>query len=279
MIRVARLLTDGRYVDNLLDSVVTKVEAQSLAEETAEVLDRLNLPTKGFSFSGEDPQPQETLDGVSIDINGMRWSTVVDSIEVKVPPLHFGNRRRGRVENAEYFEGEIDVAKMNAFVPERLTRRMIVSKRAALYDYMGKLELVKGMLKVNEREVVIATLDWDDAVASDIRNKWIKNFLMMEQLRGIRFTRARMPSTALSSKMRLITLVDGAKELVMVACYCGFRVEGGGWSNQHLIGRSALGHLTFNIYSILVQNVQGLVQKTTLSYQGTFPKHNVLQIL
>ena len=239
--RVARLLTEGRYVDNLLDSVVTKIEAQSLAEETAEVLDRLNLPTKGFSFSGEDPQPQETLDGVSIDINGMRWNTVVDSIEVKVPPLHFGNKRRGRVENAEYFEGEIDFAKMDAFVPDRLTRRMIVSKRAALYDSMGKLEPVKGMLKVGEREVVIATLDWDDPVASDVRNKWIKNFLMMEQLRGIRFTRARMPSTAVSSKMRLITLVDGAKELVMVACYCGFRVEGGGWSNQHLIGRSALG--------------------------------------
>ena len=35
------------------------------------------------------------------------------------------------------------------------------------------------MLKVNEREVVLATLDWDDAVATDIRNKWVKNFLMM----------------------------------------------------------------------------------------------------
>ena len=239
--KVAKLLTEGRYVDNLLDSVVTKCEAQSLAEDTAEVLDRLNLPTKGFTFSGDDPQPQETLDGVSIDINGMKWSTVVDSIEVKVPPLHFGNRRRGRVVNAEYFESGGDFAKMNAFVPEKLTRRMIVSKRAALYDSMGKLEPVKGMLKVNEREAVLATLDWDDSVASDIRNKWVKNFLMMEQLRGLRFTRARMPSTAVSTSMRLITLVDGAKELVMVASYCGFRVEGGGWSNQHLIGRSAIG--------------------------------------
>ena len=87
---------------------------------------------------------------------------------------------------------------------------------------------------------MLATLDWDDAVASDIRNKWVKNFLMMEQLRGLKFSRARMPSTALNTKMRLITLVDGAKELVMVGSYCGFRVEGGGWSNQHLMGRSAM---------------------------------------
>ena len=239
--KVFQLLTDGRYVDNLLDSVVTTFAAKKLAEDTTEVLNRLNLPTKGFSFSGEDPQPKETLDGISIDINGMKWSTVVDTIEVKVPPLHFGNRQRGRVVGVEIFETGGDFAKMDAFVPVKLTRRMIVSKRASLYDSMGKLEPVKAMLKVNEREVVLATLDWDDPVASDIRNKWVKNFLMMEQLRGLRFTRARMPSTALNTNMRLITLVDGAKELVMVGTYCGFRVEGGGWSNQHLMGRSALG--------------------------------------
>ena len=143
--------------------------------------------------------------------------------------------------DAEFFEGGMDIAKMNAFVPENLTRRMIVSKRAALYDSMGKLEPVKGLLKVDERKAVLATVDWDDTVDSDIRNKWVKNFLLMEQLRGLRFTRARMPSTAVSTSMRLITLVDGAKELVMVSTYCGFRVESGGWSNQHLIGRSALG--------------------------------------
>ena len=157
--RVAKLLTDGRYVDNLLDSVETKAEAKKIAEDTSEVLNRLSLPTKGFSFSGEEPQPQETLDGVTIDINGMKWNTVVDTIEVKVPPLHFGNRQRGRVVGAEVFEHGGDFAKMNAFVPDKLTRRMIVSKRAALYDSMGKLEPIKAMLKVNEREVVLATLD------------------------------------------------------------------------------------------------------------------------
>ena len=35
-------------------------------------------------------------------------------------------------------------------------------------------------------------------------------------------------------------------------------------------------YLTFNIYYILVQNVQGLVQKTYLSYRGTFPEQNII---
>ena len=43
---VAKLLTAGRYVDNLLDSKVTKEDAVKLAEETTEVLNRLSLLTK-----------------------------------------------------------------------------------------------------------------------------------------------------------------------------------------------------------------------------------------
>ena len=56
-----------------------------------------------------------------------------------MPPLHFGNRQWGRVVGAEYFDSGGDFAKMDAFVPEKLTRRMIVSKRAALYDSMGEI--------------------------------------------------------------------------------------------------------------------------------------------
>ena len=64
---LAKLLTDVRYVDNLLDSVSSIDEAKKLAEETSEVLDRLSLPTKV-----EDPKLQETINSNSIDVNGMK---------------------------------------------------------------------------------------------------------------------------------------------------------------------------------------------------------------
>ena len=117
------------------------------------------------------------------------------------------------------------------------------------------------MLKVHEREAVLATSDWDDHVNATIRNKWVKNFLMIEQLRGLKFTRARMPANALNTRMRIITLVDGARDLVMISCWCGFRIEGGGWSNQHLIGRSALG-----IWTIPRNELQALLCGSNLSW-------------
>ena len=179
---VADLLTTGRYVDNLIDSKVTKEEAVQLAGETTEVLNRLNIPTKGFSFTGDDPQPEESIDGISIDVNSMKWITSTDAIEIKIPLLHFGTKRRGRVVGVDYFEPGGSFAKMDQFVPQQLTRRMIVSKRASLYDFLGKLEPIKAKLKLDEREVVLLTSGWDDVVSPEVRNKWISNFLLLEQL-------------------------------------------------------------------------------------------------
>ena len=137
--------------------------------------------------------------------------------------------------DAEYFPIGGDFEKMDAYVPTKLTRRMIVSKRASLYDVLGKLEPIKAKLKIDEREAVSLTANWDDPVPIPVRNKWVKNFLLIEQLRGLRYNRARIPETALDSKMRLITLVDAAEQIVNVVTYCGFRLRDGGWSNQHLI--------------------------------------------
>ena len=258
---VYKLLKDGRYVDNLLDSRNSLDEIKILGEETTEVLDRLNLKTKGFTYSGEDPQPDETVDGVSIDVNGYRWFSKLDLIEPKIPPLHFGKKCRGRVVEAEFFELGGDFAKMDSYVPVNLTRRMIVSKRASIYESLGKLEPIKAKLKIDEREAVMLTSDWDDPVDQNLRKKWVQNFLLIEQLRGIRFTRARIPASAVDTNMRLITLVDAAEQIVNVVTYCGFKVTEGGWSNQHLIGRSVLGTGT-----IPRNELQGLTGGSNLSW-------------
>ena len=258
---VYKLLKEGRYVDNLMESKNSIEEIRLLGADTTEVLDRLNLKTKGFTYSGEDPQPDETIDGVSLDVNGYRWFSKLDIIEPKIPLLHFSKKSRGRIVDAEYFPIGGDFEKMDAYVPTKLTRRMIVSKRASLYEVLGKFEPIKAKLKIDEREAVSLTANWDDPVPIPVRNKWVKNFLLIEQLRGLRYNRARIPETALDSKMRLITLVDAAEQIVNVVTYCGFRLRDGGWSNQHLIGRSVLGTST-----IPRNELQGLTGGSNLSW-------------
>ena len=77
-----------------------------------------------------------------MSIGGMKWYTRVDCLEIPIPRLHFSKKSRGRlVVGTEVFDGRT-LEDLDKFVPQRLTRRMVVSKKASLFDVLGKLKEV-----------------------------------------------------------------------------------------------------------------------------------------
>ena len=119
---------------------------------------------------------------------------------------------------------------MDKFVPRKLTRRQAASKLASIWDILGKLAPVMTGLKLDLRETVLRTEGWDDEMPLDLREKWVKNFWLLERLRGLKYERAVMPPGALDTKLRLLTGVDAAKEGLMMGCWGGFRIGENTWS-------------------------------------------------
>ena len=68
-----------------------------------------------------------------------------------------------------------------------------------------------------------------------MRNKWMKKFWILEELRGLSLNRAMMPEDEANSRARMIVLVDAALEELMMTLYIGFERIGVGWSCQILI--------------------------------------------
>ena len=133
---------------------------------------------------------------------------------------------------------------MDKFVPELLTRRMIFSKKASLFDILGKFAPIDTKLKLDLRKAVQTTQGWDDPVPPELRSKWVNNFWMLEKLRGIRFKRAKMPMDAVDAKMDIITAGDAAEDSKIAAVWARFKLKDGSYSCQHLIGRSLLANST-----------------------------------
>ena len=143
---------------------------------------------------------------------------------VTIPRLHFGKRTRGRLDpKTEYFNG--DFGTMDNFVPKNLTRRHIVSKRAGIFDVLGKIEPIKAKLKVFERKVLHSTNGWDDPMPEELRAEAVKNFILVEELRNIQYHRPRIPVDAVSTRARLV--FDAAKEIIMIDIYIGFKKKDG----------------------------------------------------
>ena len=243
---VAKLLEEGRYVDDEGESKATKEECYTLIQQADETFALVNLKAKDWTISGEAPSDKVSSDGVSLDIGGMKWFPRLDSMETKIPPLHFGNKSRGRLSSKLKIFGIFGVApaemlkKLDEFVPRKLTRRIVASKRASIFDIMGKLGVILVSSSVLLRETVKATKGWDDTMEDNLRSKWLEQFMLWEQLRGIHFNRAVMPTDAVDCKLRLIACADAAKPAMVMGAWGGFKKADGTWSCQLMLGRALL---------------------------------------
>ena len=234
-------LINCRFCDDLGNSAATVEELQLLTQDADELLGQVGLECKGWSFSGKEPAPELAEDGQLISIGGMKWHPQLDTLEVLIPTLHFSRKLRGRLlVGTKVFEGS-NLEQLEEFIPPKLTRRIIFSKNYSIFDLVGKLAPLMAILKVDMRAAVEQTEGWDDPVPDELRGKWIKNFWMLEKLRGMKFQRAIMPEGAVSTKMDLIIAVDAAEQCVKMAGAWGrFRLKSGLFSCQLVLGRSLL---------------------------------------
>ena len=182
--RLAELLKKSRFVDDIADSLSKMSAIENLIKSADEIFESVGLSCKGWSRSGHAPHPDVTRDGHGVDVGGMTWYTQLDQISVKIPRLHFSKKVRGKLSvGTQLFEGSF--ADLNNFVPQKLTRRQVVSKFSSVYDPFGKFLPVTSRMKVHMRRAVAETVSWDGILTAETRAVWVKNFWMLEKLRGI----------------------------------------------------------------------------------------------
>ena len=203
----ALLLDKSTYVDDMGDSKDSAEAINNLASDADHIFGELDVTVKAWSKTGVKPSEKVSDDGFSVLVGGMIWFPEIDTVSVKIPFLHFGKRRRGKLDkNTEFFHptGETDdLVRLGSFCPP-LTRRICASKAASIFDIMGLLSPVLSGVKVLMSETVKATEEWDEEIPENLRNKWLAAFLRIESLRGIQLHRPVMPSNAVSKVMRLI---------------------------------------------------------------------------
>ena len=236
---LAEFLIKSRFVDDLGDSGASVGEIDRLVERADVLFESVSWKCKGWTISSRPPHPDVTKDGISIDVGGMVWYPVVDCLSVKIPTLHFGKKQRGKLMvGTEIFEGSF--ADMQKFCSKRFTRRVVVSKFYAVYDPFGLLTPVTASIKVDTSQAVKETDGWDDEISLDLHNKCVKNLWRLYKLKGMKFSRAKVPIDAVDLKMNLKACVDAATKLKILGVWASFKRKNGEYSCQLLIGRSLL---------------------------------------
>lgn len=215
------------YVDDCF-SGATSVKLRNMTTDQVMIsLSKGGFTLKGITFSGEDPPEHVTQDGVSVTVGGLRWWSKDDKLGLNISELNFGKKCRGR-------KSPNDIGK----IPEKLTKRLCASKVAEVFDPLGWVTPITSGFKVDINQLTLRSLDWDDQIPDDLRQIWISNFEMMQELKDIRYKRAVVPEDAVNTDIETLCFGDASEVMVCVGIYVRFRRKSGGHSCQLLFGRS-----------------------------------------
>ena len=133
---LAEALIKSRYVDDIADSKATLIEIDDITKSGDEVFEQVGLSCKGWTTTGADPSVDVAGGENYVGVAGQNWFPKIDVVMVVIPPLHFGNIRRGRVDGKIVpFSGSF--ADLEKYVPGNLTLRQVTSKVASIFDLRG----------------------------------------------------------------------------------------------------------------------------------------------
>ncbi len=243
-----RLLTNGRYVDDLSTSVSSLEEAEKLEKEADELLKSVGMMTKGWTKSGTEPPTDLAHEG-KLAVGGYNWDSLRDTISLRVPIIHFSKKNKGKVGNTvAIFEGN-SKKELEEFTPKDITFRQVTGRLASLFDVRGIVSPLTSDMKLLLRETGrMALQDWEFTLNADLRNKWISAMWTIEQLKTLEFPRCTIPSSASSLKGHLCIFTDssGIPKSQQVAYIC-FPLVDKSWSRQLLLARNQLGPEGANI--------------------------------
>ena len=240
---VADMLLRHRYVDDFMKSVLNKQEAERLAREVNEALAQINMKTKGWTISGEEPREELTQDGVSIKVGGITWYLELDVFRLGISLLFFRKKKRGRISlGTPKFEPECGIT-VEEFAPEKVTREMVTSIVCRVWDPLGKGVPLVNKFKNDLRKLSLKNLDWGSVISSEDRDLWIDNIKMIEQMRDIMYVRCSIPSDALRTTASIYVMNDAAQPAIVTSVYARYERPQGEWSCQQIFGKGALAPL------------------------------------
>jgi hypothetical protein len=228
------ILHNHIYVDDILGGGESKDISDKQISEVRAVLASGGFNLKYVVQSGEMLEGEDNL-----KVLGYRWHTVRDKLSPGFVELNFNKKNRGlKAPNAFPVTTAEDVTKLMTSLD--VTRRIVVSKLAELWEPMGIWEPLKVQLKLSAQ--TLNGLNWDMPLLPDVQEYWHGKFKEFIDIPKLEVDRSVL-SWALSepdSKIRLLCLSDAAARCGGAAIYAGKKLVDGTYSCYLLTSRSKM---------------------------------------
>ena len=195
--RAAETLKRNVYMDDICESVDTLAEAQELAGNIDEILEKGGFKVKGWTsnknlFPVNDSYSNEEIDIFKKEekVLGVVWYCKTDCLLVRV---------------SVELEGKV-------------TKRKLLSQVAGIYDPIGLTAAFVIRCKIALQELWQLGLDWDDELPSNIVEKWMQLFEEMKEINNTSIPRCLFVASNTSSSAPMLCIFSDASQDAFGAC-------------------------------------------------------------
>ena len=244
--KVADMIINNTYVDDILYSTDTKTEAYDLIRNAEKVLSSGNFKIKHWIVSGINTAVSN-VNLYSSDkekILRLIWNLKEDDFTYKVRVNFSGKQRKVHL-GPDLTRGDI-VAKL----PDVLTKRMILSQVASIYDPLGLITPFTLKSKILMRKLVTQSSNstlgdevkcrgWDDRLSNDERETWKSFFLELYDLETIFFKRCLRPASAIGNPI-LVVFSDGSTQAYGTCAYIRWKLGSGNYEANLITAKDTI---------------------------------------
>ena len=227
---VYEVIVSNTYVDDILPNASDRKEATKLTADIDEVIDKGGFKTKGWIMTGDvnqhvDMQMNMTKnDENKLKVLGMKWETEGDFFRFDVI-LNFQKRDKNKNQTKcnSRESCELDF-------PCNLTRRMVLSLLASIYDPLGLIlpYILKGKILmrnlIKQKTKLNGGLDWDECLNVEMQGAWKQFFLGLFDAREIKFRRSVKPLNTIGNPT-LIIFSDASQDSFGACAFIRWQVS------------------------------------------------------
>ena len=241
----ALILINNSYVDDIIFSVDRIDIAESRMSEIGHILKEGGFDIKEWNVSKKERNSNPMINIADKDTDkvlGILWNSESDKFKFQIN-LNFSKKHHNVRLDSNIKEHEFPYK-----FPKVLTKRLILSQIASLYDPIGLLSPFTLQAKLLMRELIIEQRSyvnvpekkiWDLAVSNQLYNKWKLYFYKMFKISDLTFERCVKPEFAVG-KPSLILFSDGSKNCYGACAYIRWKLENDSFCSRLLLAKSRL---------------------------------------
>lgn len=220
---VQEMIVNNTYVDDILYSTDTLENAFNLIRDTEKILSEGNFRIKHWIVSGRcESSYVNVIKSDKEKVLGLNWNPIDDCFSFTVK-VNFSPRIR-KIRSGQ----NLELSDIDDKFPEVVTRRMILSQVASLYDPLGLVGPVSLKAKLLMRDMICKEnsdggVRWDDPLDITMVNEWKAFFKELFGLKELTFRRSLKPHDAFG-KPTLVVFSDGSMQAYGSCAYVRWQV-------------------------------------------------------